>query len=91
MGEGRLVNYKTLESELADHEMHICPESLQAVLDGEIKLTHKAHLEMDEFMIGARKMFQSIKVELVQPDDIMTNKEIEDSIRVGLEKDINDA
>lgn len=49
--------YKTLRDELGDHDTHICPEALQAVIDGDIKLTHKAHLEMEEFMVGARKMF----------------------------------
>ena len=66
-------SYDTLRDELGDHDTHICPEALQAVFDGEIKLSHKAHLEMDDFMIKAGRLFAPV-------DDIMTDEEIEDQI-----------
>ena len=48
----------TLRAELQEAGYdHISIEALQAVLDNEIKLSHKAHTEFNEFMRQGAAMF----------------------------------
>ncbi len=51
------MTYEQLSKELAEHGEMINPEGLQKVYDDEIRLSHTAHKQFEDFMIGARKMF----------------------------------
>ena len=47
-----------LEKELAELNLWISPETIQKIWAGEIKITYKAYKQLDEFVTGARKIFQ---------------------------------